>query len=297
MKNYVITGSTGHISRPIIEGLVRGGDYVSVISSSEERRAEIESLGAKALVGNVEDPLFVSQAFEGADVVYTMIPPLWTTTDWHASRNRIGENYAEALRANKIRHVVNLSSIGADVGKGTGPVDSDHDVEQMLNRIEGLAVRHLRPAYFFYNFLTQIPLIQEAGFMASNFGDGEKLFLVHTRDVASAALEELTQLSFTGSSARYIIGDERSGQEIADVIGGAINRSLHWVTFTDEEEEAGLIAAGLHKTHAEGYAKMGRAIRQGIMQRHARQTPLTFMPTKLENFATEFALAFNAQVQ
>jgi uncharacterized protein YbjT (DUF2867 family) len=37
MKTYVITGSVGHISRPIIQGLVKAGKEVRVITSTPAR--------------------------------------------------------------------------------------------------------------------------------------------------------------------------------------------------------------------------------------------------------------------
>ena len=294
MKTYVITGSIGHISKPVVQGLVQAGKDVKVITSSGERVKEIEALGAKAIVGNVSDKQFVKDAFKGADVVYTMIPPIWTTNNWRASQNEIGQNYAEAIRANNIGYVVNLSSIGAHVGKGVGPVDGLYDFEQLLNRIQGLNVRHLRPSFFYYNFLSQIGLIKQAGFMGGNYGDGEKIYLVHTRDIAAAALEELLSLKFHASSVRYVFGDERSGKEIAEVLGKAIGKDLNWVVFTDEQQKRGLLQAGLAETHATLYTEMGQALREGSMQADARKNKPQFSNTKLEDFAKEFAQAFNS---
>ena len=57
MKTYVITGSIGHISRPIIEELVNAGKNVCVVTSSVSRTKEIEGMGATALVGNVTTKL------------------------------------------------------------------------------------------------------------------------------------------------------------------------------------------------------------------------------------------------
>src|SRR5690349_13801359 len=113
MKKYIVTGSLGHISKPIVEQLVKAGKEVTVITSSEDRVKEIEKLGAKALVGNVQDVAFVKSAFKGAEVIYTMIPPIWQTNDWRASQNVIARNYADAIQANGIKYVVNLSSVGA----------------------------------------------------------------------------------------------------------------------------------------------------------------------------------------
>lgn len=294
MKTYVITGSVGHISKPVIEGLSRAGHEVRVITSNKDRVSEIESLGSKALVGSVQDASFVKKAFQNADVVYTMIPPIWQTSNWRASQNEVAKNYVDAIKANNVKYAVNLSSIGAHVGNGVGPVDGLHDFEQLLNATEGLNVKHLRPSFFFYNFLAQIGLIKQAGIMGANWGEGEKVFLVHTNDIAAAALDELLNLKFTGHSVRYIFGDERSGKEIANVLGKAINKDLKWAVFTDEEQKQGFLQAGLSETHAQGYTDMGKALRTGIMQNDARKNKPTLSPTKLEDFATEFAAAFKS---
>lgn len=44
-----ITGSLGHIGRPLTNGLVQKGHAVTVISSNPERQKEIEALGAKVI--------------------------------------------------------------------------------------------------------------------------------------------------------------------------------------------------------------------------------------------------------
>jgi uncharacterized protein YbjT (DUF2867 family) len=49
--NYVITGSIGHISKPIVKKLKEAGHHVTVITSNSDRVKEIESLGATAFVG------------------------------------------------------------------------------------------------------------------------------------------------------------------------------------------------------------------------------------------------------
>lgn len=294
MKKYIITGSIGHISKPIVEQLVRAGKEVAVITSTNDRVKEIENLGAKAIVGSVQDSTFLKNAFKGAEVIYTMIPPIWQTTNWRASQNEVAKNYADAIQTNGVKYVVNLSSIGAHAGEGVGPVDALHDFEKMLNAIPGLNVKHLRPSYFYYNFLNQIGLIKQTGFMGANYGEGEKLFLVHPRDIAAAASEELLSLNFSGNSIRYIFGDERSGKEIAEVLGKAIGKDLNWVLFSDEQQKAGMLQAGLPETHASQFTQMGKAIREGLMQADARKNMPTLSPTKLEDFAKEFAVAFNS---
>jgi uncharacterized protein YbjT (DUF2867 family) len=294
MNRYVITGSLGNISRPVVEGLVAQGKAVSVITSKADKVAEIEKLGAKALVGDVNDDAFVRDAFRGAEVVYTMIPPIWQTDDWRKAQNVIADNYVGALTANRVPYVVNLSSVGAHLGHGCGPVDGLYDFEQKLNAIPGLHVKHLRPSFFFHNFLAQIPMVKGAGILGANYGEKGTLFLVHPRDIAQVALEELLNLNFTGSSVRYIAGDERDGKEIAAVLGKAIGKELPWVEFTDEQQLGGALEAGLPETIARGYTHMGHALRDGSMQEDLRRHRPAFSPTKLEDFAREFAQAYQA---
>lgn len=294
MKKYVITGSIGHISRPVVEGLVKAGKSVDVITSSNERVKEIEKLGAKAKVGSVQDASFIRNAFKNADVVYTMIPPIWQTSNLRASQDEISRNYANAIREHEIKYVVNLSSVGAHAGNGVGPVDGLAFLEGLLNDIPGLNVRHLRPSFFYYNFMSQIGLIKNAGIMGGNYATGEKLFLVHPDDIAKAALEELLNLNFKGTSVRYIIGDQRSGNEIASALGKAIGKDLKWVEFTDEQQKQGMLQAGMPETHAESYTIMGKALREGLMQGDAAKNKPAFAAIKLEDFAKEFAAAYGA---
>jgi uncharacterized protein YbjT (DUF2867 family) len=293
MNNYVITGSLGNVSRPIVEGLVKQGKKVTVITSKPDRTKEIEKLGAKALVGDVNDTAFVKEAFKDAEVVYTMIPPMWQTTDWRKDMNRIADNYMAALQGSGVKYVVNLSSVGADVGQGCGPVDGLYDFEQKLNKLSGMHVKHLRPSYFYHNLLAQIPLIKNAGIMGSNFGGNGTIFLVHPKDIAAVALEELLNLNFTGSSVRYIAGDERKGQEIAATLGKSIGKDLNWVEFSDDQQRQGLLGAGLPQASADGYTNMGNALRNDFMQADFRKNKPTLSPTKLEDFAREFAAAYS----
>lgn len=70
-----LTGSLGHISRPLTAILVQQGHQVTVISSKADRAAAITQFGAIPAIGSVEDADFLTSAFTGADAVYTMVPP------------------------------------------------------------------------------------------------------------------------------------------------------------------------------------------------------------------------------
>lgn len=291
---YIITGSLGHISKPLAEKLIAAGHEVTVISSKKDKKDAIQALGATAAIGSVEDVTFLTDTFKGADAVYTMVPPTFTPADWKKHISQVGQNYADALRASKVKYVVNLSSIGAHMPEGCGPVSGLYYVEKSLNELTDTHVLHLRPGFFFYNFLTQTGMVKHMGFLGGNYGEGTRLILSHTDDIADVAAKELLELSFRGKTVRYLSSDEKATSEIAGVLGKAIGKpDLKWVDFTDAQNHDGLVQAGLPAELARNYTEMGRAIRSGEMFSDYKSKGISpHGKVKLADFADEFSAVF-----
>jgi uncharacterized protein YbjT (DUF2867 family) len=295
--NYVITGSLGHISKPVVQKLKASGHSVTVITSNASKSKDIEALGATAAVGSIEDKNFLKRAFAGAQAVYLMIPPNWSLSgSWAAYQKKVIENYIEALKINGIKHVVFLSSIGAHLGKGTGPVNGLSVAEWHLNQLKNVNLKIVRPSYFFYNLMGMIPVIKSMNIMGSNFGGTkEKLALTATSDIADVVANELLDLKFKGHSIRYIASDERHPKEIAEILSKAINKpGITWVEFKDEDALNGMLQSGLNKEIAAGYVEMGGALRNGKMQGDYWKNKPKLGKVKLEEFAKEFAAAYNS---
>lgn len=293
---YIITGSTGNISKPVAQQLIAAGHQVTVITSSPAKISEIETMGAKAAVGSVEDSTFLNTTFAGADAAYLMIPPNFTISDWPAYQRKVADNYTAALAVNKVKHAVVLSSIGAHMINGAGPVDGLAYLEQKLNKAESLTAHYLRPSYFYYNLFQQAGMIKQAGIAGSAQPATHKLLLTHTSDIAEAAAKALLGLDFTHASVQYIASDDRSWQEITDVLTASVGKAgIPFIEFTDEQSYEGMLQAGLNKTIAQGYTEMGKALRSGEMQADFRNNQAQLSgKVKLEAFAKEFAAVYNA---
>lgn len=292
---YVLTGSTGHITKPTAIQLVKAGHDVSIVTSSAARVTEIESLGAKALVGSVEDTDFLTKSFTGADAVYTMVPPKWDAADWKEYIGNIGKNYTAAIKASGVKKVVNLSSIGADLPEGCGPVTGLYKVEQSLNSLD-VDILHLRPAYFYDNLLANIGMIKGMNIMGSNFKADSTLPIVDTNDIAHVAAEALLSLSFSGKSVQYIVSAVTTPGELTTLIGQAIGKpELPWVEFSDEQSIGGMQQAGLSAEVASNYTEMGAAIRSGKMIEDYIQAGKPVVgKVRPQEFAQRFAGIYNA---
>jgi len=69
---------------------------------------------------------------------------------------------------------------------------------------------------------------------------------------------------------------------------------LPWVDFSDEQNEAGMLQAGLSAEVAKNYTEMGAAMRTGNMGAEYQQTQKpVFGNTKLTDFAKTFAAIYN----
>lgn len=245
----------------------------------------------------MEDAAFLKTAFAGAQAAYLMIPPKWALQGtWKDYQKKVILNYIDALKINGIRHVVFLSSIGAHLGKGTGPVDGVSAGEWYLSQERNINVKILRPSYFYYNLLNMIPMIKNMNIMGANFGGSkEKLVLTHTSDIANIAAAHLLGLKFKGHTIEYIASDERHPKEIAEVLSKAVGKSgVQWIEFKDEDALNGMLQGGLPAEIAKGYVEMGVSLREGKMQGDYWKNRPKLAKVKLEEFAKEFAAAFNS---
>ncbi|MGI4874144.1 MAG: NAD(P)H-binding protein [Janthinobacterium lividum] len=290
----IVTGSLGNISQPLATELVQQGHAVTVVSSKPDKQAEIAALGATAAIGSVEDAGFLAATFAGADAVYAMVPPNFAAPDLRGYFQRIGRHYAQAIGQAGVRRVVHLSSWGAHRDHGTGNILGTHDVEEILAALPGLALTHLRATSFFTNYYGFIEMIKSVGFFGANSAGDHREPLVHYRDIAAAAAEELARpAAAPGRTIRYVASDERTPDEVAQVLGAAIGRpDLRWVQFTDEQMRENLLRNGLPAPTADGLVDLYASMNSGVLgEDYALHKPL-LGKVKLEDFAREFAAAF-----
>ena len=100
------------------------------------RLAGLERKGAALRIGDATDGTFLTNAFRDADGVYTLLPPDPQSPDLRKKWNQEGEAIVTAIRDSGVRHVVFLSSIGADLPEGTGPIAGLHAQEEAFGGFE-----------------------------------------------------------------------------------------------------------------------------------------------------------------
>jgi uncharacterized protein YbjT (DUF2867 family) len=293
----IVTGSLGNISKPLTKELAAQGHTVTVISSNQEKQKDIEALGATAAIGSLEDVNFLVSTFTGADAVYCMVPPnnyFDLNLDLLAYYRRLGNNYAQAIGQSGVKRVVNLSSIGAHLDKGSGTILGAYHVEQILNELSSdVAITHLRPTSFYYNLFGYVDTIEAAGSIAANYGADDKIPWVSPIDIAAAIAEEIVT-PLVGRKVRYVASEELTGTETARILGAAIGKpDLKWIIISNAQMLSGLESVGMNPQIAAGLVEMYASLHSGVLaEDYYRNKPTVMGKVKLADFAKEFAAAF-----
>jgi uncharacterized protein YbjT (DUF2867 family) len=295
----IITGSLGNISRPLTQTLVRNNHSVTVITSKAERQNEIETIGASAAIGSMQDAGFLAKTFIGADVVYCMETLghgflFDKQLDYVTAITNIGKNYKEAIQQSGIKKIIHLSSIGAHTDQGVGMLAFHYDVEKILAQLPGdVIIKTMRPVGFYYNMLAYIPNIRSAGAIIQNYGGDQKEPWVSPLDIATVIAEEM-ESPFDRRKIRYIASDELSPNEVTKILGEAIGKNdLKWLTIPDEQMLKNMITAGMNAGIAKGLVEMNAGRRTGVLYEDYYRNRPTLGNTKLSDYVKGFTAVFN----
>jgi len=293
----VVTGATGSVGGKLARRLREAGVGVRAIGRSAGRLAELTAMGAETLIGDLDDADFLTRAFSGADAGFLMVPPSFDSPDFRADQRRLVARDVEAVARAELPRVVTLSSVGAELADGTGPIAGLHDLEEALNALPWLHLRHLRPAYFMENHLASIGLIKAQGMLGSAIRADTPFGQVATPDIAAYAAAVLQGASFTGRSVQYLSGPrDYSMNQVARILGAAIGKpDLAYVTFPPDATKRALMGAGMSSNVAGLYVEMMEALGDGRIRPLQPRESGAGTPTTMEQFGEEvFAPAYRA---
>ena len=140
-----ITTPTGNIGRELTQRLLdQGGHELILLARSPDKLKKEQAKGAKVVRADLGDAAAVKKATQGADALFFLCPPSFAVPNYRAYYGQLATNGADAVKANSIKHTVLLSSIGAHLSKGTGPILGLHDAEKIFTQVtQGLTI--LRP--------------------------------------------------------------------------------------------------------------------------------------------------------
>jgi uncharacterized protein YbjT (DUF2867 family) len=204
MSIFVVAGATGHVGSVVARELLAAGHKVRAIVRNIDKAKALASQGADLLAGELSDVGFLTRAMRGADGAFLLLPPANDAPDVRASQDRISHVQATAVAEGGIRHVVLLSSWGAEKSAGTGPIVGLHVLEEALKKTGAIST-FLRAGSFTENLLSMLPAAQHQGILPNFFPPEYKVATVATRDIAAVVVRTLLSPPTT-TQVIYVLG-------------------------------------------------------------------------------------------
>src|SRR6202142_2149475 len=291
---YVILGATGHTGSIVSDFLLSKGQKVRVIGRDAGRLQRFVDKGAEAFTADMSDAAALAKAFSGARAAYLLLPPAKSPEE----QERDSDAVAKAVKDSGLRYAVHLSSYGAQVAIGAGPVSGLHSSEQKLNAISGLNVLHVRAAYFMENNLAAIGMTQGMGIFGNALLPDLKIPMAATRDVGDYAAQRLLHLDFSGKQTRELLGErDLSMTEATAVIARGIGKpDLRYQQFPYDQMQQALIQMGFSPKKAAVYIEMFQAIHTRVIAAQEPRSPENTTPTSFETFVQDvFVPAYRAK--
>ena len=283
---FVVAGASGRVGYRVAERLLSAGHEVRVVGRNPRSLVRLREQGAQVRVGSFQDHGFVKAVLRGATAAFVLTPLDVSLPDLNAEQRKNVHSIVAAIRDSDLRHVVLLSSWGAEVPERIGGVIACRWFEQLLDQITDLNAVYLRPVWFMENFVWNIGLIKSAGINGLAIKPDVQFPAIATPDIAAVAAEYLETLAYTMA-------------EVTRILGASIGRpDLKYVQFPDPVIRKGLISSGGLSPNAADFAiEINHAINTRRLRAEPRST-LNTTPTTLEEFArTTFASAFRTAPQ
>ena len=266
---YTITGVTGHVGGAAASALLERGAPVRVVVRSVDKGAVWAERGAEVAVADLADPAALTESLRGSNGAFVLLPTLPSGGD--VEHRRMAGSIADAVAAARVPHVVALSSLGAELAEGTGPIRWLHDLETGL-RASGAVVTALRCCHFQEKVETVLGAVLGAGIYPV-FGDSADVPtpMIATRDIGEIAARGLLAPP-SSSEVIDLLGPTGTEREVADLLAEALGRPLQLVTIPRAAWVPTMLDAGLPDTLARELAALYEAEARGLLQPRGDRT-------------------------
>ena len=287
-----VTTPTGHVGSAVADFLLDfGGDVqVRLLGRRPDKLAGFVKRGAETVIGAQDDVDYLCKATQGVDALFWATPPGYGSDDLRGFQNRLGAAAIKAVQTNKIPRVVNLSSIGADLASGTGPIAGLHDVEELFNKVS-CHVTHLRPGFFFENLLWQLDSIRNWGRISLPLSGSTRYPMLATRDIGRVAATRLTNASWSGQVLQELHGPaDLCFREVAEILAQVLGRKIVYIKCDRLEMRDILLKSAMSENAADSMLELYDAVESGRLRTMQKRSRETTTSTTLAEFAREVIL-------
>lgn len=276
---YVILGASGQVGSAIVDHLLAKKLNVKAVVHHPDKASVIKEKGAEVAIADVMDLNSLFEAFKGGDTLFALTPETGKTEDVLGETKTILQNYNKAINQSSIKKVVGLSSIGAQYNKGTGNLLMSYMLEHAFTDLI-IPQIFIRPAYYYSNWLAQLPEVKKNGIMPTFYPTDLTLPMASPMDVASFVADVLIE---DGQSKIYeIVGPERlSSDDVAAAFEKVLNKEVKAKQIPQKEWNTTLRKMGFTPDASQNFIDMTQTVVDGKTDPERKGTTVVTLKTRI----------------
>lgn len=225
----VVTTPTGQIGSQVVKNLLAHKERVRVIARNPEKLAEEVRAGVEIVQGSLDDQDVLMRALDGAESVFLVVPPSFTTNNVREYYLQFTRPACRAVEKYRVKRVVAVSALGRGLPMDGGLVTDSFVKDEEIERT-GVDFRALWCPGFMENMLRQVQSLKHQGkFYFPSEPDARTPYAA-TRDIAAVATKILIDRSWTGQSGIAVLGPEDlSLNDIAAIMSDVLGNPIEYV--------------------------------------------------------------------
>ena len=275
----VVTAPTSKIGRQVLANLLARQAQVRVVARDPMKLSAETRQAVEVIEGSHSEAGVVSKAFRGADTVFWLVPADPQAANAHAAYVDFSRPGCQAMKAEGVKRVVAVSSIGRNWPKDAGNVTGTLAMDDAI-AATGVSFRGLACATFMDNTARQSESLKTKGvFFGVTPGD-LKVPTCATRDIAQVASELLLDPAWSGVEEVPILGPEDlSPNDMAAIITDVLGKPVCYGEMAMEDFK-GMLTGRMSEGMAQAMVDMMVAKNEGsdhlVTRSPAPSNPTTF---------------------
>ena len=288
----LVTTPTGNTGSMILQQLVQQGQQVRIFVRDPEKISADILDKVEVATGSLLNEDEFTKALQGCDTLYFCVPQSNTQKDVNAYYESFANVASNAIRNAGTERVVYLSSDGKEINLQAGLITALHKAEDIINQ-SGASVMALRCPVFYESILYQIASLKETRVFFLLIDGNYKIPQIAVKDIASKAVEFLTDKSWSGVEGYVVQGPEHmSYNDIATHLSELTGKPIRFQQVSNKDYIKTLL--GQHhasEAFAISLTEMLTAIGNGLYDTEpgtgAATTPTAIKEWMIENLVSQ----------
>jgi uncharacterized protein YbjT (DUF2867 family) len=236
----LVTGATGNQGGAVARHLLQRGNFkvrAFVRDPNKPTAQALQQAGAELVVGDFSDRASLDRALQDVYGVFSL--QTFLKEGGLEAEIRDGKAVADAAKVAGVQHFVYSSVGSAERNTGIPHFDSKFQVEQYI-RLLGLPYTILRPVFFFYNYASMRPMVEQ-GTLLQPLSPETKLQQLSEEDYGTMVAEVFDRPTEFLNREIEVASVEMTMPEIAAAFSHVLGKSITYqqIPFEAFEQQAG----------------------------------------------------------